>query len=512
MPYAEPRRGRDGKVYYRSRYKQPDGKYGTVKGPDGKVARFPTKRTAIKAGQKAEEEADALARRGRWAPAVEREQTFGAYLTVWWEAAEKLAESSTESYGYAFAHLRRGFEDLPLPSIDAAAISAWEADEKAAGASPSSIATYRRILHTILADAMEEGLIPSNPAARRRNRGRRAGRVANRKPEKTVVSMLGALLAAERMSLLSGRDDEFVASVTKTYTGMRWGEIVGLEEEYLRERSIRVEWQLYELSKGTWTRCPPKDDSYRTLDIPAWLYHLNRQLIDSRGTRPPCACHGESYVYCGRGRDAETGGPATARQVADLAGVSTGTVSNVLRHPERVSARTRERVEKAIAELGFAPVGRPAGEAPHWRRSGHMTWIFTPAMTGWYPKKGREARPVPVTAEPWPGIPVRGRNASQRAEGAWEPIHKEATRHLLRHGHRTLMEEVGTPKVLADERMGHIDTSMSAHYTHVTDRMRARLMEDLTGVWEESLDARLKLSPTSAVPALNRLLAERGRD
>ena len=35
------------------------------------------------------------------------------------------------------------------------------------------------------------------------------------------------------------------------------------------------------------------------------------------------------------------------------AGVSLGTVSNVLNRPERVSAATRERVERAMAELGF---------------------------------------------------------------------------------------------------------------------------------------------------------------
>jgi hypothetical protein len=85
--------------------------------------------------------------------------------------------------------------------------------------------------------------------------------------------MLGSLLIAERASLLSGRDDEFVAHIHKTYTGMRWGELVGLETEYARREAgnFRIEWQLYELDNGTWERCPPKDDSYRTLDSPFWL-------------------------------------------------------------------------------------------------------------------------------------------------------------------------------------------------------------------------------------------------
>lgn len=39
--------------------------------------------------------------------------------------------------------------------------------------------------------------------------------------------------------------------------------------------------------------------------------------------------------------------------VAAAAGVSLGTVSNVLNRPERVSAATRERVQQAMADLGF---------------------------------------------------------------------------------------------------------------------------------------------------------------
>jgi LacI family transcriptional regulator, galactose operon repressor len=45
--------------------------------------------------------------------------------------------------------------------------------------------------------------------------------------------------------------------------------------------------------------------------------------------------------------------PVSIRDVALLAGVSNGTVSNVLNRPERVAAPTRQRVEAAIAELGF---------------------------------------------------------------------------------------------------------------------------------------------------------------
>ncbi|MFC9767064.1 LacI family DNA-binding transcriptional regulator [Rhodococcus jostii] len=44
---------------------------------------------------------------------------------------------------------------------------------------------------------------------------------------------------------------------------------------------------------------------------------------------------------------------ASMREVAALAGVSMGTISNVLNHPELVSEATRERVHAAITQLGF---------------------------------------------------------------------------------------------------------------------------------------------------------------
>jgi LacI family transcriptional regulator len=57
------------------------------------------------------------------------------------------------------------------------------------------------------------------------------------------------------------------------------------------------------------------------------------------------------------------------REVAKRAGVSLGTVSNVLNRPEIVAEETRERVQAVITEIGFVPNGSArqlrVGRSPH---------------------------------------------------------------------------------------------------------------------------------------------------
>ena len=109
-------------------------------------------------------------------------------------------------------------------------------------------------------------------------------------------------------------------------------------------------------------------------------------------------------------------------------------------------------------------------------------------FSGWYPSRsGQAPRPVPVIGDPWPGVPARGRGAAARADACWLPVARRLTPHGLRHSHKTIMDELGTPQKLKDERMGHEDGSVCARYSHVTDTMRQRLMDDLTALWSESL-------------------------
>jgi integrase len=489
--------------YFRGRFKRRDGSYGTVADDAGRTIKYPTKREA----KQAADDAEADVRKGEWRDPRSGRTTFGTYASKWY-AAQDLALSTMQNLKrHIEEHLLPEFETWALADITSLDVDAWERAEKDRGYAASSIKTWRGTLHTMLADAVDEGLIASNPATKRRGRGKRAGRSRDRGPEKVITGPLGALLTAERAALLAGRDDEFVALVLKAYTGMRWAELVGLETRYARLGSVRVESQLWEDDDGVFHQVPPKDDSYRTVDVPPWLSRLVSEHI-ARVQPKACECHDRTFVFRGQGA-ARPGGGAKLADVATRAGVSAGTVSNVLNRPERVAELTRARVQRAVADLGFVR-GATGEPAAHWRRNGFAAWTFTPASSGWYPKKApQEARPVPILVEPWPGMPVRGRNAASRADGCWMPIATGLTPHGLRHAHKTMLIGLGTPAVLMDERMGHIDGSIQARYSHVTSEMRSRLMDGLTRLWEESLDARLAMAPTSPVGALDAVLRAR---
>ncbi|WP_218007505.1 hypothetical protein [Nocardia vinacea] len=84
-----------------------------------------------------------------------------------------------------------------------------------------------------------------------------------------------------------------------------------------------------------------------------------------------------------------------------------------------------------------------------------------------------EAKKIPVN-------PARRKRNRGRRTGM--------TPHGNRHSHRTLLEQLGTPQKLINERIGHQDSSVQDRYPQVTDAMVKKLMADLTEVGPDALD------------------------
>ena len=82
------------------------------------------------------------------------------------------------------------------------------------------------------------------------------------------------------------------------------------------------------------------------------------------------------------------------RDVAAAAGVSMGTVSNVLNRPEMVSAKTRSRVQAAMSELGFV-----RNESARQLRAGHSNTLAYVMLDGANPFFTDVAKGIEEAAE-----------------------------------------------------------------------------------------------------------------
>jgi integrase len=470
VAYAE-KRGR-GRQPWRVKYKLPSGIEASESG-------FETKAAALVWGR----DQEARIREGRWTDPNAGKITVSDWIDRWL-AIQDVGVSTADNRQYLIRRfLQPAWGTSALNSLSTEAITRWENGLPArAGISRRTARDARSLLCTILGDAAaaKPPLIPYNPALRPRNRGSRTGRRLDRGPQRVWATPLQTLQLAERAALLTGRDDDFTMIVTIGYTGVRWGEAIGLEREYVHPAEIQVEWQLREVN-GVFHRLPPKDDSYRSInwepclpvDLPGFLADLISRQIQARpGQRCSCAArHGGTGQYVFLGPD---GG--------------------------------------------------------HYRRSNYARRVFRPACDGRYePAPDRPPRLVISDATIWPGLPVttwpaippdndpaaeftppRGRGIPVIPDGTplacWLPLKPGLTPHGLRHSHKTSSED-GIPEILAEQRLGHEVPGMRGRYAHASARMRGDLKAALQVRWDDSLRARAAIDPHSPVPLLDKLLA-----
>jgi integrase len=514
VAYAE-KRGRGPKPW-RVKYKRPDGSEASESG-------FETKKAALAWGR----DQEARIRHGGWTDPQAGEITVDTW-TGQWMSGQDVGISTTDNREYLIRRfIRPKWGGRTLASLAADEINVWERGLPAAeDVSARTARDARSLLCTILGDAAaaKPPLIPFNPALRPRNRGRKTGRRLVMSPPRTWATPLESLLIAERAALLSGRDTDFVMLLTIPYTGMRWGEVIGLERDLCLPALINVEWQLREVN-GHFYRLPPKDDSYRSVnwepripvDLPPFLAAL---LAAQAGATPasPCQCasgHGGSgrYLFTGPdgghprrsnyarrifrpacdGRHEPVGGNpgklviveganCPGRPVASWPPAITGTAF------EPPAGRGNPKLINGNADTGSIVTGRcPAcGRSVRWRADGGLA-----------AHRVRDAQ-CPGRGEP---------PAEDPALAAWLPVKAGLTAHGFRHSHKTWMVEDGVPEILAELRLGHEVPGMRGLYSHVSERMRQELKDALQARWDQSLRERAALAPRSLAPALNRLLA-----
>lgn len=261
MAYAE-KRGK-GPFPWRARFQLPDGSWDSASG-------FATRKAAEAYGD--EQEADI--RRGVWKD-PERGNLLFSQWAERWISAQDVSDLTMERYRSRLrVHLVPAWGDKALNQIKPSEVETW-AKTLSAGTEP----TVRSQLSTMLEDAVYEGLIDFNPAQKRKRRGRYKRRMGS---EKVWVYEADVLRVANNLRVLRG-EWAFVLAVLAAFTGMRWGELVGLKREFvwLDRGAVRVEWQLVEHDDGTFEEKPPKYESRRTLLIPPFLVAILRDFLET---------------------------------------------------------------------------------------------------------------------------------------------------------------------------------------------------------------------------------------
>ncbi|GAA4929138.1 tyrosine-type recombinase/integrase [Streptomonospora halophila] len=443
-----------------------------------KESGFPSEKAALEYAQEREVEARRRGRRTRSSHTL----TVEDYAHTWYAGLDLELGSMRGYKGILENHIVPTWGDWLLRDLADADVEfvEWIRRLRAAGYSESRIRAIRGRFSTMCSDAVAHGLLYRNPAAQQRSRGRAAPRrvaAARDREKKVTTSPLGALLIAERAAVLTGRDDEFTMLITKFYTGLRWGELIGIEKTLLSRDRLQVDWQLAEEGSQGMARTPPKRGSIRPIDLPGFLADLLEEQAE-RVVHPKVDGRAK-WCPCGRNLSPEH------------------------RHEPGIHV--------------FSGLGRH-----HWAHSTFLYQYWAPAALGrYYPGDKRKERLVYVD-EPPEGGQIgpwdRTRRRASRwdakkttpdpAVACWVPIQPGMRRqHLLRHSHRTLLEELRTEDPLTDERMGHANSSIQARYSHVTPGMRRRLCKDLSAAWEAALKDRARILGTeSPVPTLDRLL------
>jgi integrase len=203
--------------------------------------------------------------RGRWTDPTAGRLTLGEYSAEWLQHRSTISTRTAELYDSLLRnHILPTFADFALADISTRVIRQWHSRMLTAG-SPGTVTVAKsyRLLRSILATAVEDGLIATNPCVLK-------GAGVERSPERPVATIPQVFALADavepryRMLILLA-----------TFASMRFGELGALTRSSidLDTGLIEITHAASELADGTRIVGKPKTDSgCRTVAVPAVLH------------------------------------------------------------------------------------------------------------------------------------------------------------------------------------------------------------------------------------------------
>jgi integrase len=220
-----------------------------------------------------------------WLATVVADQARGTYidhrdgrrlLTDWateWQAAQLHSANTAARVDWALqVHILPQFGDRPLSRITRLQVQQWVRQLSATGYAAETVASLYSVLGSVLAAAVDEGLLAASPC-------RRVQLPRKDAEERPFVDEHQGLAIAERCG------EYGLLVVTALFTGCRWGELVGLRRHncQLLHRRLRIVESLHETA-GALKLGPPKTAaSRRDVLLPPFLVDLLAEHLGQAG-------------------------------------------------------------------------------------------------------------------------------------------------------------------------------------------------------------------------------------
>ena len=197
--------------------------------------------------------------RGQFIDPAKGTVTFGAYAREWMQHKANLQPRTRETYESQLWSILEKFERVPLGRLDAPTIRKWHAELLRSGRHANTVAKIYRLFRSILATAVEDGLLRSNPCH------------IKRASNEVIIERPG-LTPEDVHKVANAIEPRFFALVwTAALTGLRFGELTGLARRHvnLEARTVEVERSLgFVRGKGAQVGPPKTPAAYRVVTIP----------------------------------------------------------------------------------------------------------------------------------------------------------------------------------------------------------------------------------------------------
>jgi len=209
-----------------------------------------------------------------------------------WFPAQDLAPATLESYAQQYRrHVHPCFGERALAEITGLDLVGFARGLRGQALAPSSVTVVLSVIRDLLADAAAEGLIPVAPAVRLRRNGTGA-------PVRS-----GIAVGIEEVLAVCARlpQPEALMALIAFFTGMRWGEVCGMNSRFLHLPGASGGRARTDLADAGWYQVdaaggavhedvharrffgPPKGGYGRVLELPPFLVGLLAEHCSATG-------------------------------------------------------------------------------------------------------------------------------------------------------------------------------------------------------------------------------------